>query len=172
MAVGRELYRTLSGSFPTGVLVVATLDPNGEPKGLLTQAFIGVSTDPPLMLVSIDKTSRTLPALQSRRAFVINFLREGSEEVATLFASKSDEKFRGVRWEPSPEADGSPILRDISVAYAACRVAETVEAGDHWLFIASVEGGELLGGSPLMYYRRNYTAWPEEKPAPPVEGAR
>jgi flavin reductase (DIM6/NTAB) family NADH-FMN oxidoreductase RutF len=171
VAVGRDLYRALSGSFPTGVLVVATLDEKGEPKGLLTQAFIGVSTDPPLMLVSIDKTSRTLPALQSRRAFVINFLREGSEEVATLFASKSDEKFRGIRWEPAPEADGSPILRDISVAYAACRVTETIEAGDHWLFIASVEGGALLGGIPLMYYRRNYAAWPEEKPAPPVEGA-
>jgi hypothetical protein len=40
------------------------------------------------------------------------------------------------------------------------------------LFVASVEGGEVLGGTPLMYYRRRYAAWPEDRPAPPVESAR
>lgn len=170
MSVNKELYRALSGSFPTGVLIVATLDENEVPKGLLTQAYIGVSTEPPLMLVAIDKTSRTLPAIQHRRAFVINFLREGSEDLATLFASKADDKFRDVRWRPSPEAGGSPILPDVSVAYAACRVTDAREAGDHWLFGASVDAGEVFGGTPLIYYRRKYVGWPEEKPAPPVEG--
>lgn len=170
MTVGRDLFRAISGSFPTGVVIVATLDENGVPKGLTTQAYIGVSTEPPLMLVSIDKTSRTLPALRHRRSFVINFLSADAADVATLFASKSDEKFRDVRWTPAPEADGAPILPDLSVAFAACRVTQTIEAGDHWLFIASVEAGEVLGGTPLMYYRRSYAAWPEKKPAPPVEG--
>jgi len=168
--VSRDLYRAISGSFPTGVLIVATLDENTAPKGLLTQAYVGLSTDPPLILVSIDKTSRTLPALQRRRAFVINFLREGAEDLARVFASKSDEKFRDVAWEPSPEADGSPILRDASVAYAACRVTEMREAGDHWIFIGSVEAGEVFGGTPLMYYKRTYAVWAAERPAPPVEG--
>jgi hypothetical protein len=26
----------------------------------------------------------------------------------------------------------------------------------------------VLGGVPLMYYRRTYAPWPEEKPAPAV----
>ena len=170
MPVDRDLYRAISGSFPTGVLIVATLDENKAPKGLLTQAYIGLSTDPPLMLISIDRTSRTLPALRNRRAFVINFLREGAEDLATIFASKSDDKFSGVRWQPSPEAEGSPILRDVSVAYAACRVTESREAGDHWIFVGSVEAGAIFGGTPLMYYRRTYAAWPTERPAPPLEG--
>jgi flavin reductase (DIM6/NTAB) family NADH-FMN oxidoreductase RutF len=170
VAVSRELYRAISGSFPTGVLIVTTLDEHGEPKGLTTQAYIGVSTDPPLMLVSLDKTSRTLPALLRHRGFVINFLKEGAEDLATTFASKSDEKFNGVRWEPAAAAGGAPILRGASLAYAACQVIETHEAGDHVLLMASVEAGEALGGAPLMYYRRTYTAWPVERPAPPVEG--
>ena len=170
MPVGRDLYRAISASFPTGVVIVATLDENKAPKGLLTQAYIGLSTDPPLLLISIDRTSRTLPALQKRRAFVINFLREGAEDLATLFASKSDDKFRDVPWQPSPDADGSPILRDVSVAYAACRVTESREAGDHWIFIGSLEAGEVLGGAPLMYYRRAYAAWPAERPAPSLGG--
>ena len=170
MPVNGELFRAISSSFPTGVVIVATLDPRGEPKGLTTQAYIGLSLEPPLMLISIDRTSRTLPALRARGAFVINFLKAGSEDLATRFASKSDDKFRDVAWEPAHEADGAPILRAFSLAYAACRVTEVREAGDHVLFVASVDGGETFGGTPLLYYKRTYAAWPEERPAPPVEG--
>jgi flavin reductase (DIM6/NTAB) family NADH-FMN oxidoreductase RutF len=168
--VNRDLFRAISGSFPTGIVIVTTLDEQGKPKGLTTQAYMGLSTEPPLMLVSVDKTSRTLPALQKQRTFVLNFLKEGGEDVATLFASKSDEKFKNVRWEAATDAGGAPILRDISLAYAACRATEMHEAGDHILFVASVEGGEILGGTPLMYYKRTYAAWPEARPAPAVEG--
>jgi flavin reductase (DIM6/NTAB) family NADH-FMN oxidoreductase RutF len=171
VTVSRDLFRAISSSFPTGVLIITTLDEHGEPKGLTSQAFIGVSTDPPLMLVSIDKTSRTLPALQKHRAFVINFLKEGAEDLASLFASKSDDKFNNLRWEPAQDAGGAPILRDFSLAYAVCRVTETHNAGDHILFIASVEAGEALGGTPLVYHKRTYAVWPERRPAPPVEGS-
>jgi flavin reductase (DIM6/NTAB) family NADH-FMN oxidoreductase RutF len=167
--VSRDLFRAISGSFPTGVLIVTTLDDHDEPKGLTTQAYLGLSTEPPLVLLSIDKTSRTLPALRKRGAFVINFLKTGAEDVATLFASKSDEKFKDLRWEPANDVGGAPILRDLSLAYAACRATEIHDAGDHILFVASVEAGEVLGGTPLMYYKRTYAAWPAERPAPPVE---
>ena len=172
MPVSRESFRAISSSFPTGVVVVATLDENGEPKGLTSQAYMGLSTEPPLMLVAIDRTSRTLPALKTHRAFVINFLKEGAEDVATLFASKADDKFKDIRWEPAPEAGGAPILRALSLAYAACRVTEVHDGGDHVIVISSVEAGETLGGTPLMYYKRAYAGWPEERPAPPVERAR
>lgn len=161
MPVTRELLRAISGSFPTGVVIVATLDDHGEPKGLTSQAYMGLSTDPPLVVVAIDKTSRTLPALRTHRAFVINFLKAGGERLATLFASKSDTKFENLRWEPAAEAGGAPILREASVAFAACRTTEVHEAGDHVLFVASVEAGETLGGTPLIYYKRAYAAWPE-----------
>jgi len=170
VAVTRELFRAISSSFPTGVVIVATLDEHGEPKGLTSQAYLGLSTEPPLMLVSIDRTSRTLPALEKHRAFVINFLKDAAEDVATLFASKSDDKFKDLRWDPAPEAGGAPILRGLSLAYAACRVKEVHDGGDHVIFIGSVEAGETLGGTPLLYYKRAYAAWPEKRPAPPVEG--
>ena len=169
MPVSRDLFRQISGSFPTGVVVVTTLDPAGEPKGLLTQTFVGLSTEPPLVLISIDATSRTLSSIQRRREFVLNFLRQGSEDTATRFASKDEDKFRGIPWVPSIVVKGVPVLREASVAYAECVVTQTLEAGDHWIFIASLDGGAVLGGAPLMYYRRMYLAWPEERPAPPLE---
>lgn len=171
MPVDRELFRAISGSFPTGVVIVATRDASGEPKGLTSQAYIGLSTDPPLMLVAIDKASRTLPAIRRTGAFAINFLREGSEDLATLFASKSDTKFQDLRWKPCAEAKGSPIFPESSVAYAGCLLADAIEGGDHWVLIGTVEAGEVLGGTPLIYYRRTYASWPTARPAPRIEGA-
>lgn len=166
MAVSRDLFRALSGSFPTGVAIVTTVAADGSPKGLTTQSYVGLSTEPPLMLVSVDKTSRTLVALRHSRAFCVNFLKVGAEDVATLFASKAEDKFAGVPFRSSTLAGGAPMLVEQSVAVAECVVTEIIEAGDHWLFIGSVEGGTVSGGTPVMYYKRTYAAWPEERPAP------
>lgn len=164
--VERDLYRAIAGAFPTGVTIVTAIDAAGQPRGLTSQAFIALSTDPPLMLVSVDRTSRTLPALQHARAFVINFLRAGAEELSTRFASKADDKFKDVPWVPSSLANGAPILRDHIVAFAECTVEEVHEVGDHVMFIGRVVGGTSSDGVPLMYYRRTYAAWPAESPAP------
>jgi len=164
--VERELYRAIAGAFPTGITVVTTTDAAGRPRGLTSQAFIALSTDPPLMLVSVDRTSRTLSVLRETRAFVINFLKGGAEELSTLFASKSDDKFKDVPWVPSSLAHGAPILRDHIVAFAECTVEEIHEVGDHVMFIGRVVGGKSSDGVPLMYYRRTYAAWPAESPAP------
>lgn len=164
--VDRELYRAIAGAFPTGVTVVTAMDAEGRPRGLTSQAFVALSTDPPLMLVSLDRTSRTLAVLQETRAFVINFLKAGAEELSTRFASKADDKFTDVPWVASSLANGAPILRDHIVAFAECTVEEVHEVGDHVMFIGRVIGGKSSDGVPLMYYRRIYAAWPAESPAP------
>jgi flavin reductase (DIM6/NTAB) family NADH-FMN oxidoreductase RutF len=166
MTLDTQTFRSLMGAFPTGVIIVTTVGPDGAPKGLTTQSFLSVSTDPPLLLVSIDRTSRTLRTLLESKAFAVNFLAAGRGDLASRFASKDDDKFTGVAWRPSVAAKGSPILADDSVAYAECLIDRTIEAGDHVLIIGSVEGGAVRSGTPLMYYRRTYAAWPEEQPAP------
>ncbi len=166
MPVDPQAFRSMMGAFPTGVIVVTTVGLNAEPKGLTTQSFISVSTDPPLLLISLDRTSRTLRALLEQKVFVVNFLAAGRGELATRFASKDDDKFSGVAWRPSIVAKGSPILAADCVAYAECLTERTIEAGDHVLVIGSVAAGAVLPGAPLMYYRRTYAAWPQEEQAP------
>ena len=164
----RATYRELAGSFPSGVAIVTTVDEQGAPRGLTTQAFMGLSTEPPLVLVSLDRSSRTLASLRQCRRFVVNVLKAGSEDLSTRFATKADDKFDGVPWIPSTVVPGVPILIAAASAFMECTVAEVLERGDHVMFIGSVEGGRVVGGPPLLYYRRTYAAWPEEKPAPPV----
>ena len=166
MPVDAPAFRSLMGSFPTVIVIVTTLDEAGAAKGLTTQSFISVSTAPPLLLVSLDRASRTLKALLASGAFVVNFLAADRGDLATRFASKDDDKFAGVPWRPAAAAKGAPILAGDSVAYAECVLTRTIDAGDHVLVLASVEAGAVLSGTPLMYYRRTYAAWPAEREAP------
>jgi flavin reductase (DIM6/NTAB) family NADH-FMN oxidoreductase RutF len=163
MTVDRDTFRRLRSAFPTGVTVITTVAGDGEPRGLTLQAFVAVSTEPPLILVSLEANSRTLVAIRDHGAFVVNFLSEGREQLSNRFASKEEEKFAGVNWRASHVAKGSPILTADVVAYAECHVAREIDGGDHQLFLGMVVGGEFLGGRPLMYYRRTYAAWPEGK---------
>jgi len=160
MPLDDATFREVMGAFPSGVTVVTALDVGDIPRGLTTRSFVSVAAEPPLLLVSIDRTSRTLPAIRDSRAFVVNFLRGDREDLSTLFASKVEDKFAGLRWRRSAVARGAPILGEDSVAYAECMVQQVIEAGDHYLVVASVEGGRFLGGRPLMYYRRSYAEWP------------
>src|SRR5688500_4762464 len=126
MPLERQQFRNIVGAFPTGVAVVTTVDPEGVPRGLTTQSFTSVSTDPPLVLVCIDKSSRTLPALLHSRAFAINFLSAGREALSNRFASKEPDKFAGLSFRPSSVAKGAPIFHEDIVACAECNVTQTV----------------------------------------------
>ena len=158
VAVPCEEFFAIMSAFPTGVAVVTTLDADGGPRGLTTNALCAVSAEPPLLLVCVDRESRTLPALRHSRRFVVNFLAERRDELARVFASKVDDKFAGVDWTPG--LGGMPCLRTDSLAYAECAVEQELEAGDHVVFTGLVEGGLAPDPAsvPILYFRRTYSS--------------
>ena len=159
MPVDRETFAEIMASFPSGVAIVTTLDETGAPKGLTTSAVASVSAEPPLLLVCVDFTSRTLPALRAGGRFLVNFMRAGTADVCRLFASKVEDKFAEVAWRAS--ASGMPLLHEDAIAWAECVTVQEVEAGDHVVLLGSVEAGAPAapGEQPLVYYRRAWGAW-------------
>jgi flavin reductase (DIM6/NTAB) family NADH-FMN oxidoreductase RutF len=161
LRVERDEFIASVAAFPTGVTIVTTLDEGGTACGLTCNAFMSVSADPPLVVVSVDKTSNTLPALRSTRRFVVNFLAAGREELALLCASKRTDKFVEIAWRAS-EQHGLPILHEDSVAHARCDLVQEVEAGDHVLLLGHVQevSPPDPDAVPLLYFRRTYDRWP------------
>ena len=51
-------YRNTVGNFPSGVTVVTTHS-NGVDVGLTVSAFASLSLEPPMVMVSIDKQSKS-----------------------------------------------------------------------------------------------------------------
>ena len=157
----RDAFIASMATFPTGVTVVTTFDREGSVCGLTCNAFMSVSADPPLVLVSVDKRSNTLPALQEVRRFVVNFLAAGREELAMLCASKRTDKFVAVKWRASTH-EGLPILHEDSVAYVCCDVVQEIEAGDHVLLLGHVRdmSPPQPGAVPLLYFKQMFDTWP------------
>ena len=48
------------------------------------------------------------------------------------------------------------MLLDDALAHLECRILEHHDAGDHTIFVASVERAEPRHGHPLLYYRGGY----------------
>ena len=144
------------GAFPTGVAVVTAMDETGHARGLTCNALCSASADPPLMLVCVDRASTTLPAIRHSRAFAVNYLAAGREELARLFASKEPDKFGEVAWQPAE--NGMPYLHQDSVALAECTLRQEIDAGDHVIFIGHVDNGRppADGARPLLYFHRGY----------------
>ena len=155
-------------SFPSGVVIVTTLDPDDSPRGLTTTAVASVSADPPTVLVCVDLSSRTLAGLRARRRFVVNFMGDGRSHLCLLFASKAEDKFASVDWRPT--GSGLPLLHRDVLAWAECAIVHDVEIGDHALLVAHVEDGDVQPEleAPLMYYRRSWGVWtPAHDPGEP-----
>ncbi len=151
-------FRSLMSSFPTGVAVVTAVDAAGAPHGMTCTSLTSVSVDPPTLLVCLDRRSGTLAAVLSGGWFAVNLLRDGARATAELFAGPVPHRFRHVRSRPSPSA-GVPWLAG-TVAAAECQVVRTVTAGDHEVVFGEVVAVACTGGSPLLYGRRQFSAWP------------
>jgi flavin-dependent trigonelline monooxygenase, reductase component len=158
-AIDPETFRQVMASFPAGVAVVTTVDEDGRPYGLTTTAVTSVSADPPLLLVCVDRSSRTLPFLRRTGRFAVNILESRHAAVAHRFASKDDEKFVGLAWMQT--RDGSPVLHEHSSAWAETRIRQEIEAGDHVILIGEVTAGDVAldDGNSLVYFRRRFGNW-------------
>lgn len=156
------VFREVLSTFPAGVVIVTAVGDDGEPYGLTINAFCSVSADPMLILVCIDKGSKTLPAVRASGKFTVNILAAGREDVASRFAAKRPDKFEGVRWEPPGLEGGGPILRADAASYLVCKVDREIDAGDHQIFIGeAVEAGIHEPHPPLLYHKRSFASLAE-----------
>jgi flavin reductase (DIM6/NTAB) family NADH-FMN oxidoreductase RutF len=154
-SVGADALREVAGTFATGVTVVTTSTPDG-PFGCTANAVTSLSLDPPLMLVCLDRSTKTHPRLLEARAFAINIIRHapGAEELCRLFAGKSERKFDDVDWREG--MTGAPILHGASLSHLECELEVTYEGGDHTIFIGRVVAVGRGHGDPILFYRGDF----------------
>jgi flavin reductase (DIM6/NTAB) family NADH-FMN oxidoreductase RutF len=146
-------FRQVLGQYPTGVSVVAAIGPSG-PVGLAVGTVTSVSLDPPLVGFLPGKTSTSWPAIEAAGRFCINVLSDAQEHLSRSFATKDPDKFRGIRWRPSPS--GTPILDGVT-AWIDCCIESVYEAGDHYIVIGRVDSLDVERTLlPLLFFQGGY----------------
>ena len=144
-------FRNALGHFTTGVIVV-TVGPRRDPRAMTANAFMSGSLDPPLIVVSVGRTTRMHERLDGTRRFGVSILDREQESASRHFAGQPVHDF-------SPEFTllaGVPVLARAAVVIAA-RVRHRYACGDHTLFVGQVqELATTEGAIPLVYHGGRY----------------
>lgn len=155
-------FRDALGLFPTGIAVVTTVDAAGQPAGVTVNSFTSVSLDPPLILVSLARTSRSLDAFNAASHIAVSLLRHDQRQASSAFASTAGDRFSQVRHRAG--RGGCPVIEPHLVAFE-CEVHARHDGGDHVLVLGKVIGIDLAPDAsprPLLYFRGQYRELSEQ----------
>ena len=146
-----KLFRDVMGHFATGVTVVSYIH-ESETLGMTANAFMSVSLDPPLALVSVRRKARFTAAVGRGDRFGINFLLENQQALSNHFGGRPEAGLAS----PFEDHLGTPLIRD-SLAQLVLRTVDVHEAGDHLLYVGQVEHMALgQERKPLVFYSGAY----------------
>ena len=145
--------------FATGVTIVTAQTPAGELIGLTANSFNSVSLNPPLVLWSLSQAASSMSALSSGSHYAINILAADQKELAERFASRQEDRWKGVLFIPG--ASGAPLLTGAAATFECANRSRYVE-GDHVIFVGEVERcSHRAGAAPLLFHGgRFYTEHP------------
>lgn len=152
-----EQYREALRCFPSGVTIVTIKAPDESLHGLTVSAFVSLSPEPPLIMVSIDHKASGHGLLQKEGAvFAVNVLAYDQIELSNRFAwVKDEDRFAVGMWETA--VTGAPILANC-LSWLDCTVYDSYEVGTHTIFVGKVEasGSPRPHTAPLVYWNRGY----------------
>jgi flavin reductase (DIM6/NTAB) family NADH-FMN oxidoreductase RutF len=130
--------KTVLRMIPYGLYVATAAEPDGAISAATVNWVTQVSFEPPLVAVALKVGSGVAHAVKASGAMGLNVLGRDQAELATTFfkpTTHDDERISGERYRLGKT--GAPLLETV----AACvegEVRETVERGDHTLFVIEV----------------------------------
>lgn len=146
-------FRQALGAFATGVTIITTRKPDGEPLGLTVSSFNSVSLNPPLVLWSLAEDSYCLPVFREIEHWTVHVLSSSQEALSTKFAMKGEDKFAGLETEDG--VGGCPMLKGCTARFQ-CKTAFQYEGGDHVIFVGEVLSFDRAEDAPLVFHGGRY----------------
>lgn len=109
-----------------------------------------VSFEPPMVAVSVENDSASLPLILASGLFAVNVFAAGDRELAGALGkprARAGDKLATV--DHATSANGLPIV-SAALGYVECRVTGSLVTGDSTVVVGEVIGAGLLGdGEPL-----------------------
>jgi flavin reductase (DIM6/NTAB) family NADH-FMN oxidoreductase RutF len=110
-----------------------------------------------MILVSLERSSRTHDLVQASGIFAVTILDASQQEISERFAGRTlvdEDRFIGL--DTQTLVSGAPLIRG-GLAFLDCRVIASQETGGSTVFFAEVMAASSLpNGNPLAYNDRTY----------------
>jgi flavin reductase (DIM6/NTAB) family NADH-FMN oxidoreductase RutF len=146
-----KALRNTLGMFATGVTVITTR--RGEQvHGMTANAFMSVSLEPPLVLISVDRRTRMCALLHEGSRYGVSVLCESQSALSDRFAGRPGDDLPTPRFDLVRE---TPLV-DGALAHFVARVERSYWGGDHSLFLGRVEYARQNPGTPLLFHGGRY----------------
>jgi len=144
-------FRRTLGMFATGVTVITTKRAE-QVHGMTANAFMSVSLQPPLILISVDRRAKMNALLYEGAHYGVSVLEERQAAVSDRFAGRAADDAA----EPVFElVRDTPLVQD-ALANLVARVVRCYWGGDHSLFLGQVEYARYGDGTPLLFHGGRY----------------
>jgi len=151
-----EELREVMRHWVTGVSVV-TAELDGTIHGMTVGSLVSVSIDPPRIIVTLAKLTRTHKMVAQTGLFGVILLAADQQSIADRFAGViPDEGDRMSGLSILRLAENIPVIAD-GLGQLACRVIHRYDMPNSTLFIGEVlEARKEENSTALVYGNRNY----------------
>lgn len=130
--------KTALRMIPYGLYVLTTETEDGRVAASTVNWVTQTSFEPPLVVVGVKADSLTHSLIKETNAFALNILGKGQQGLAFTFfkpLEREGQTIGGVTFRAGQT--GSPIFEE-TPAFVECNLVETVEKGDHSIFVGQV----------------------------------
>ena len=130
--------KTALRMIPYGLYVLAAETSDGRVSAATVNWVTQTSFDPPQIVVGVKKDSAGHEVIKEAGSFALSVLGKSQHDEAFAFfkpAEREGDKIGGQVFRKG--STGAPLL-DSAPAYVECNLVDTVERGDHSIFVGEV----------------------------------
>ena len=130
--------KTALRMIPYGLYVLTGEASDGRVAASTVNWATQASFDPPLVAVGVNSDSGAHAIIKEAGAFALNVLGKGQQSMAFAFFKSTEREGDRIGGEPFRSGKtGAPVLAN-APAYVECSLVDTLEKGDHSIFIGEV----------------------------------
>ena len=156
MSVSAEELKEFASRIASSVTVVTANSEDG-PIGLTMTAFMVISADPAIVVISVEKGTSSVQPMLDADGFTVNVMPQGTEDEAMQFAARGVDRFGLSTWNTATNYFAGPVLES-SMAHLECATIERTEVGDHWVIYGEVVVSQISPDDlmPLVWHGRSF----------------
>ena len=152
--------KTALRMIPYGLYVLTAKGKDDAVAAATVNWVTQASFAPPLVVVGVKTDSHAHALIKESKAFALNVLGKGQQAMAFAFFKPAAREGQTISGEPFRwGSTGAPVL-ERTPAFVECRLVDSVERGDHSVFVGEVVEAGL--GKPVEGRADDSTLWLKE----------
>lgn len=154
--VDADLFKKTMRQLASGVTIITGTSDAGKPFAMTATAFLPVSIDPPLILISVERKNDTHELIERTENFGVTLLSESHSDLSSRYACKDERRYKFDDVDTFRGPNGSIFFSGCAAAIEA-GIEQRIPGGDHTLFLGRVSWMDVFTETkPLVYYQAGY----------------